>query len=164
MKIHLVGDGRIDRHDDAISRITQFCICAYKRFLVSPAISELPQTRRCNPWKCEVQIIKNYLHEELSSGFNSGCGSWLSVRRLLLTIRVSDRSYISSVSKASVSMCFNVVLIKLECMKSYSTALFGVVPCAIYEAGNNSAPTGRLVINLDIGVFFRIYWFSDRAS
>jgi len=88
MKIHPVGDGRIDRHDEAVSHFTQFCICAYNRFLIPPVISALRQIRRCNPCKCEVQIAKNNLHGELSSGFNSSNGNWPSVHRLSLTIRV----------------------------------------------------------------------------
>jgi len=103
MKIHPVGDVT-DRYCEASSRFSHFYVGAYKRILVSAVNSELLQTRRCNPWKCELQIIKNYLHKELSSGFNSNNGSWLTVHRLFLTLHVSDSSYISSVSKASVSM------------------------------------------------------------
>ena len=49
-------------------RIFFFAFALTKRILVSTVNSELRQTRRCNPWTCEVQIVKKLPSRRIEQG------------------------------------------------------------------------------------------------
>jgi hypothetical protein len=68
-------DGRTDKHDEAKSRFSHICVCAYKLTLGSVLLPTLPTTRNATYNTEYMPFIKQFIYVSFYPKVNFNCVS-----------------------------------------------------------------------------------------